>query len=88
ERQCFTIEFQPPMEAVRSGNYEQDVLANTARFTAAIERFVRNYPDQWLWIHKRWQTRPAGEENFYTKHSAAQIASENLTAINKNLFEA
>ncbi len=88
ERQCFTIEFQLPMEAVRSGNYEQDVLANTARFTTAIERFVRNYPDQWLWIHKRWQTRPAGEENFYTKYSAAEIASENLTAINNNLFKA
>jgi hypothetical protein len=30
-----------------------------------IERFVRAYPDQWLWIHKRWNTRPAGEPDLY-----------------------
>ena len=88
ERRCFRFEFQPPMEVVRTGNYEQDVLTNTARFTSALERFVRNYPDQWLWIHKRWQTRPMGEQNFYTKHSASESASKKLiTTTNKDVFE-
>jgi KDO2-lipid IV(A) lauroyltransferase len=41
------------------------VVENTARFTAAIERFIRRYPDQWLWVHRRWKTRPEGETPLY-----------------------
>lgn len=39
---------------------EGDAVANTARFTAVIEDWVRRYPDQWLWVHRRWKTRPDG----------------------------
>jgi len=35
------------------------------RFTKAIEECVRRHPEQWLWIHKRWRTRPAGEPDLY-----------------------
>ena len=59
----------PPIELVRTGDREKDVEANTARFAAAMERLIRLYPDQWLWIHKRWNTRPAGEANFYEPNS-------------------
>jgi Kdo2-lipid IVA lauroyltransferase/acyltransferase len=41
------------------------VELNTARFASAVERMVRLYPDQWLWIHKRWKTRPPGEADIY-----------------------
>lgn len=90
ERGCFVIEFQPPMEVARTGiSHEQDMLTNTARFTDAIERFVRNYPDQWLWIHKRWQTRPAGQENFYTQCPVTETASEKaIPTINKDVSKA
>jgi KDO2-lipid IV(A) lauroyltransferase len=37
----------------------------TAAFTAEMESFIRAYPEQWLWIHKRWKTRPAGEKELY-----------------------
>jgi KDO2-lipid IV(A) lauroyltransferase len=50
---------------VRSGNEEADIRENTARFTQAIEQFAREYPDQWLWVHKRWKTRPPGEKGLY-----------------------
>jgi KDO2-lipid IV(A) lauroyltransferase len=53
------------VELVRSGNEESDVRENTARFTRVIEDYVRAHPEQWLWVHKRWKTRPAGEEPVY-----------------------
>lgn len=51
---------------VRSGDTEADILANTALFTAAIESYIRHAPDQWLWVHRRWKTRPGGEAKLYT----------------------
>jgi Kdo2-lipid IVA lauroyltransferase/acyltransferase len=61
----YRVEFAPPVEMMRSGDNEADAVANTARFTKIIEEFVRRYPDQWLWIHRRWKTRPPGESALY-----------------------
>ena len=55
----------PPVELVRTGDHAKDIEVNTANFATAIERMVRLYPDQWLWIHKRWKTRPPGEAEIY-----------------------
>ncbi|MGI8835599.1 MAG: lysophospholipid acyltransferase family protein [Pyrinomonadaceae bacterium] len=55
----------PPVELVRTGDHAKDIEVNTANFAAAIEHMVRLYPDQWLWIHKRWKTRPPGEADIY-----------------------
>ncbi len=65
ERQRYFFHGDPPVELVRTGDQRKDVELNTARFAAAMERMVRLYPDQWLWIHKRWKTRPEGEPSFY-----------------------
>lgn len=61
----YRVEFDRPVEIVRTGNDEADAVANTAKFTQAIERYIRRYPDQWLWVHRRWKTRPAGEPGLY-----------------------
>ena len=53
------------VEPVNSGDREADILATTAAYTAEIEKIIRQYPDQWLWIHKRWKTRPQGEPSLY-----------------------
>jgi KDO2-lipid IV(A) lauroyltransferase len=50
---------------VRTGDEDADVRENTARFMAVIEAYVREHPDQWLWVHKRWKTRPPGESAIY-----------------------
>jgi KDO2-lipid IV(A) lauroyltransferase len=48
----------PEVEVVNTGDREADIVTNTQRFTKVIEETVRNYPDQWLWLHKRWKTQP------------------------------
>jgi Kdo2-lipid IVA lauroyltransferase/acyltransferase len=53
------------LEPVKSGDRETDILETTKLYTAEIERIIRQYPDQWLWIHKRWKTRPKGEPGLY-----------------------
>jgi KDO2-lipid IV(A) lauroyltransferase len=65
EQQRFLIYLDREVEVVRTGISERDVEINTARFTEAIERMVREYPDQYLWIHRRWKTRPPGEPPIY-----------------------
>ena len=50
---------------VRTGDRHRDVQETTALYTAEIEKFVRAYPGQWMWIHKRWKTRPEGEPELY-----------------------
>lgn len=61
----YHVRFDPMLELVRTGEDTADVLANTARFTKAIEGYVRRYPEQWLWVHRRWKTRPEGEAPLY-----------------------
>jgi len=61
----YRLRFDPALKLIRTGNDDADVLANTALFTKVIEEYVRRYPDQWLWVHRRWKTRPAGEAAIY-----------------------
>lgn len=61
----YILGFAPAVELTRSGDEERDVVENTASFTKVIEAFVRAHPDQWLWVHKRWKTRPPGEKPIY-----------------------
>jgi KDO2-lipid IV(A) lauroyltransferase len=61
----YMLRFDPALELIRTGNEEADIEANTALFTKVIERYVKEYPDQWLWVHRRWKTRPAGQPPIY-----------------------
>jgi KDO2-lipid IV(A) lauroyltransferase len=63
--QKYVLHFGEAIEIVSTGDDERDVLENTARFTAVIESWVQRYPDQWLWVHRRWKTRPEGEPPVY-----------------------
>jgi Kdo2-lipid IVA lauroyltransferase/acyltransferase len=47
-----------PLELVKSGNAEQDVLINTAMFTKKLETCIRACPEQWVWMHRRWRRQP------------------------------
>ena len=64
-RRKHILKFQTPVELVRTGDRQADTLRNTTQFNLIVEDFVRKYPDQWLWIHRRWKTRPEGEDSLY-----------------------
>ena len=61
----YRLRFDPEVKLIRTGNDDADAMANTALFTKIIEDYVRRYPDQWLWVHRRWKTRPEGETPIY-----------------------
>jgi len=61
----YVLHFGPELVFARSGDAEADALAATQACAAATEEWIRRYPDQWLWIHRRWKTRPAGEPGLY-----------------------
>ena len=56
----YVLHFGERVELPESEDAEANVLALTRRCTAVIESWVRRYPEQWLWIHRRWKTRPDG----------------------------
>ncbi len=57
----YVLKFYPPLEMERSGDEPRDLAENTQRCQAMLEQVIRQYPEQWLWIHRRWKTRPAEE---------------------------
>jgi Kdo2-lipid IVA lauroyltransferase/acyltransferase len=61
----YVLRFGPEIEIPHTADRGADILEGTRRCTAELERWIRRYPDQWLWIHRRWKTRPAGEPGLY-----------------------
>jgi len=61
----YRLRFDPALELVQTGNLEADIVANTQQFTKVIEEYVRKYPEQWLWVHRRWKARPEGQPPLY-----------------------
>jgi Kdo2-lipid IVA lauroyltransferase/acyltransferase len=61
----YWLRFDPALKLIRTGDLEADIAANTQMFTRVIEDYVRKYPDQWLWVHRRWKTRPEGQLGLY-----------------------
>ena len=46
-----------PVDLVDTGNKEADAAANTQRWSDVLEAYIREYPDQWVWMHRRWKTK-------------------------------
>ena len=63
--QKYRLRFEPPVELVRTGDTERDVFENTQRFAKAIQGIIQKHPDQWVWVHQRWKTRPKGQPALY-----------------------
>lgn len=61
----YVLHFGSQLHFTETGNTELDVLAATQQCNDVLESWIRRYPEQWLWIHRRWKTRPPGEPPLY-----------------------
>ena len=65
EKQKYLLKLESPIEYEKTGDDVRDVRELTQNATRTVEKYVRAFPEQWMWIHKRWNTRPPGEQNIY-----------------------
>jgi KDO2-lipid IV(A) lauroyltransferase len=61
----YVLHFSPELTFANSADHEADILTATQQCNDVLESWIRRYPDQWLWIHRRWKTRPPGEPGLY-----------------------
>ncbi len=48
--------FSEPIDTISTGNRDRDILENTQRYVQVMEEYVRKYPQDWMWMHRRWKT--------------------------------
>lgn len=65
QKKKFELIVSPLVEPEITGDEEADVRSLTTRLSLIVENQIRQHPGQWLWIHKRWKTRPPGEPSIY-----------------------
>ncbi len=58
----YQIECLPPLALVKSDDEAGDILVNTQKCSDTYETMIRRFPEQWVWMHKRWKTRPEQEQ--------------------------
>lgn len=52
-----TVIVEKEIELADTGDKEKDLVENTRRWSQVIESYIRRYPEQWVWMHRRWKTK-------------------------------
>src|SRR5437867_11881762 len=65
ETRTHRLRFDRRLNLIDTGDRPRDIIENTRMFNCVLEGYVKRYPDQWLWIHRRWKTRPEGAPSLY-----------------------
>jgi Bacterial lipid A biosynthesis acyltransferase len=73
------VEIGDEIAIQRSGDAKADIEENTRRFVRAIEDIVRRYPEQFLWTHRRYRTRPHGMAPIYP-HRESEVKNSTIHA--------
>jgi len=61
----YRLRYEPALELTATEDEQSDIFNYSARFNQVIEDYVRRFPDQWMWVHRRWKTRPGHESPIY-----------------------
>lgn len=61
----YRLRYEPALELGVTNDEQSDIRNYSQRFNQVIEDYVRRFPDQWVWLHRRWKTRPANESAIY-----------------------
>lgn len=64
EKGAYVIKMSPPIEFISTGNREKDLAANTAVYNSHLEEAIKDYPEGWLWGHRRFKTQPDGTDPY------------------------
>ena len=70
----FRVLIEEPIAIERTGDRTQDLITLTQQWSRVVESYIRRYPDQWAWMHRRWKTQPAATP------SSPQPPSAHVTA--------
>jgi len=54
---CHRFVIEKPIKLVDTGNKEADIVTNTQKWSDIVESYIRRYPEQWVWMHRRWKTQ-------------------------------
>ena len=57
QKRNHVLKIEEPIKLVDTGNKEADLVTNTQRWSDVIESYIRKYPEQWVWMHRRWKTQ-------------------------------
>lgn len=63
EKNKFKFLIEEPIEVVKTKNKEEDLKKYTKQWSDLLEKYIRNYPDHWVWMHRRWKTQPEWVKN-------------------------
>jgi KDO2-lipid IV(A) lauroyltransferase len=61
----YVLHYEPALQLSNTDDEEADIRAHTALFNRTLEGFIRRFPDQWFWVHRRWKNRPEGAAELY-----------------------
>jgi len=69
------VVIEEPIDVAPGESKEEDVMRYTQAWTTLLEKYVRKYPDQWVWVHNRWKTRPEDPTKDESERAQAAVSS-------------
>jgi len=59
----YCVSFSKELDLVNTGNTKKDLITNVQKCSDEYEKVIRQYPEQWIWMHKRWKKKPKNIPN-------------------------
>lgn len=80
----YRVLVEPPVPVEKNDDYQQMLLTNVARITRIIEGYIRQYPHEWGWMHRRWKSRPVENQEIVGQRGVASARSADTTFLSDN----